>query len=67
MPNGRTHGIAIASPARRLTIGSDFDYRALDNARLETFGGDYDAIAIGKMVNQTEILELAMQLLTTSF
>ena len=41
--------------------------RALDNARLEAFGGAYDAIAIGKMVNQTEILELAMQLLTTSF
>ena len=41
--------------------------RALDNARLEAFGGVYDAIAIGKMVNQTEILELAMQLLTTSF
>ena len=41
--------------------------RALDNARLEAFGGAYDAIAISKMVNQTEILELAMQLLTTSF
>ena len=41
--------------------------RALDNARLEAFGCAYDAIAIGKMVNQTEILELAMQLLTTSF
>ena len=45
----------------------DASERALDNARLEAFGGAYDAIAIGKMVNQTEILELAMQLLTTSF
>lgn len=40
--------------------------RALDNARLEAFGGAYDAIAIGKMVNQTELLELAMQMLNTS-
>ena len=39
--------------------------RALDNARLEAFGGAYDAIALGKMVNQSEILKRSMQLLTT--
>jgi len=39
--------------------------RALDNARLEAFGGVYDAIALGKMVDQSEILKHAMQLLTT--
>ncbi len=39
--------------------------RALDNARLEVFGGAYDAIALGKMVNQSEILKRAMHLLTT--
>jgi hypothetical protein len=39
--------------------------RALDNARLEAFGGAYDAIALGKMINQSEILKRAMQLLTT--
>ena len=35
--------------------------RALDNARLEAFGGAYDAIALGKMVNRSAILELALQ------
>jgi hypothetical protein len=36
----------------------------LDNARLEAFGGAYDAIALGKMVNRSEILEQAMQDIT---
>jgi len=40
--------------------------RALDNARLEAFGGAYNAIALGKMVNQTEILAQASQLLQNS-
>ena len=40
--------------------------RALDNARLEAFGGAYDAIALGKMVNQSEILKRAMQIITTT-
>lgn len=40
--------------------------RALDNARLEAFGGAYNAIALGKMVNQTEILTQASQLLQAS-
>ncbi len=40
--------------------------RALDNARLEAFGGAYDAIALGKMVNQTEILSQARILLQDS-
>jgi len=40
--------------------------RALDNARLEAFGGAYNAIALGKMVNQTEILAQASQLLQDS-
>jgi len=39
---------------------------ALDNARLEAFGGAYNAIALGKMVNQTEILAQASQLLQNS-
>jgi len=38
--------------------------RALDNARLEAFGGAYDAIALGKIVNRSEILEQAMQDIT---
>ena len=37
--------------------------RALDNARLEAFGGAYDAIALGKMVDRVEVLERAMQML----
>ena len=37
--------------------------RALDNARLEAFGGAYDAIALGKMVDRAEVLEHAMQML----
>ena len=37
--------------------------RALDNARLEAFGGAYDAIALGKMVDRAEVLERAMQML----
>jgi hypothetical protein len=40
--------------------------RALDNARLEAFGGAYNAIALGKMVSQTEILAQASQLLQDS-
>jgi hypothetical protein len=40
--------------------------RALDNARLEAFGGAYNAIALGKMVNQTEILAQAGKLLQDS-
>ncbi len=40
--------------------------RALDNARLEAFGGAYNAIALGKMVNQTEILAQARILLETT-
>lgn len=40
--------------------------RALDNARLEAFGGAYDTIALGKMVNQTEILAQAEKLLQDS-
>ncbi len=39
--------------------------RALDNARLEAFGGAYDAIALNKMVDQSEILKRAMQLIKT--
>jgi hypothetical protein len=41
--------------------------RALDNARLEAFGGAYNAIALGKMVNQTEILTQAGKLLQDSW
>ena len=37
--------------------------RALDNAKLEAFGGAYDAIALGKMVDRAEVLEHAMQML----
>ena len=40
--------------------------RALDNARLEAFGGAYNAISLGKMVSQTEILAQASQLLQNS-
>ena len=40
--------------------------RALDNARLEAFGGAYDAIALGNMVKQTEILGQARKLLQDS-
>lgn len=40
--------------------------RALDNAQLEAFVGAYNAIALGKMVNQTEILAQASQLLQDS-
>ena len=40
--------------------------RALDNARLEAFGGVYDAIALGKMVNQNVIIEKAIQMLKIS-
>ncbi len=40
--------------------------RALDNARLEAFGGAYDAIALGKMVDRAEVLERAMQMLKGS-
>lgn len=40
--------------------------RALDNAQLEAFVGAYNAIALGKMVNQTEILAQASQLLQNS-
>jgi hypothetical protein len=39
---------------------------ALDNARLEAFGGAYDAIALGKMVSQPEIIEQAIQMLKNS-
>ncbi len=39
---------------------------ALDNARLEAFGGAYDAIALGKMVSQPEIIEQAIQMLRNS-
>ncbi len=39
--------------------------RALDNARLEAFGGAYDAIALDKIVDQSEILKRAMQLIKT--
>ena len=38
--------------------------RALDNARLEAFGGAYDAIALGKMVDRAAILKQAMQDIT---
>ncbi len=40
--------------------------RALDNARLEAFGGAYDAIALGKMVSRPTIIELAMQMCKSS-
>jgi len=40
--------------------------RALDNARLEAFGGAYNAISLGKMVSQTEILAQAKKLLQDS-
>lgn len=40
--------------------------RALDNARLEAFGGAYDAIALGKMVNQNEIIKQSAQMLKSS-
>ncbi|PZO41164.1 MAG: hypothetical protein DCF19_10550 [Pseudanabaena frigida] len=40
--------------------------RPLDNARLEAFGGAYDAIALGKMVNQNAILDEATQMLNSS-
>ena len=40
--------------------------RALDNAQLEAFGGAYNASALGKMVNQTEILAQARKLLQDS-
>ncbi len=40
--------------------------RAIDNARLEAFGGAYNAIALGKMVSQTEILAQAKKLLQDS-
>ena len=43
-------------------LGEAYD-RALDNARLEAFGGAYDAIALGKMVDRAEVLEHAMQML----
>lgn len=34
--------------------------RALDNATLEAFGGIYDALTLGNMVNQALILKLAL-------
>ena len=40
--------------------------RALDNARLEAFGGAYDAIALGKMVSRPTIIELAVQMCKSS-
>lgn len=62
----RKAGGNYLSDRELLEILEDTYDRALDNARLEAFGGAYDAIALAKMVSQTEILAQAKKLLQDS-
>jgi hypothetical protein len=63
----RKAGGNYLSDRELMEILEDAYDRALDNASLEAFGGAYDAITLGKMVNRSEILGQVTQMLNPSF